>query len=236
MSSTAYQLTWSQASHPANSAKDFGERHNLHGWALPFRGRPIDPLDFIERLGEYLNDRPPYCQRVTHDVIDGELNPEGKMWWNSDLAEMAMLIHGWWVGGSGSRSRYYCNPHYVHVHSPADSFRSEDDRRRILKKTAALGVVPPSLVAPMIGHRTGGMPAGNAVTKEAHRLDFLWGERREEGWRRMGRTWKTLNDWGYYQQDISRAFGVPQSTISREINRVPDFHSPDDPTPEVADQ
>lgn len=234
MSSTAYQLTWSQASHPANSAKDFGDRHNIHGWVLPFRGRPIDPLDFLERLGEYLDERPPYCQRVSHDVIDSELNPEGKMWWNSDLAEMAMLTHGWWLGGETGRSRYYCNPEYCHRHPYTDVAQSGEERRVLLQKAASLGSVNPEDLAPAFGYIPDGSEPGSSVTKASKRVGFKWSDNRDRGMVMMARTWKTLNHWGISQRQIGRSFDINQSNISRRIRKVSDYEPPDDPTPEVA--
>lgn len=232
-SAPSLDTVWQYAPGPSNSATQFGERHDLHGWALPFRGHVVDTIELLEELGAYLAGRPGSCQRVTKNTVRNGVSVADSFWENVDLVEHAMLVHGWWLGGTTTVGRYYCNPDYYHRHPESDIATDRDERREMLQQTAAMGVLNPSEVAPMFGFQSEGLSAGNTVSKTAHRLNVAWGDRREAGWRKIGRTWKTLNQWGYSHREIGRAFDKPHSVVGREIRRVPDFQPPGDPTAEV---
>ena len=224
---------WKYAPGPADSATQFGERHNLHGWALPFRGHAVDPIELLEELGTYLDARPGGCQRVTKNAVREGVSVAGPFWEYATLVEHAMLVHGWWLGGRTTIGRYYCNPNYHHRHPESDVANSREERRALFRKAAALGLLSPSDIAPACGYASDTSSNGSAVTKAAYRSDFAWGDRRAEGRRRMGRTWKTLSHWDYSQRAIARAFGTSASIVCRTIKRVPEFQPPDDPTAEV---
>lgn len=221
----------------SDSARQFGEEFNVHAWALPFAGHVIDPMHILTEVGAFLRGRPDYCQRVTKNPLQKNIDCDDVFWENTILMNKAMLTHGWWYGGKSSLGRYYCNPRYCHRHPGSDIFEAWDDRYDFLEEAAAIGSMDPRDVAPAFGIQASTPEsAGNSVTAIAYRCEFPWKERRHAGRHRLIRTWGTLVEWGYSKAAISRAFGVSRPTVSKWLSRTEfDQELPGDPTCEVVE-
>lgn len=209
---------------------DWADLHGVHSTLIPYSYLGSkNPIRIYCTLANYLPDLAAYKRRVSTSRLTTILDLETKY----PLGD-ALLLHGWWCGGTRpSSGPYYYNPAYVHAYGP-DELPGETVQIRLLYRAAAFNV-PPSRIARIFGAPHARIAdndrtyLANCTRDAAKSLNVSWAAERRRGRTTMQRTMKTLRAWGYPNSTIAHAFNVGMSTVSEHVSAIPDYHPPEDP-------
>lgn len=221
---------WNLGDQPAGVG-GFGKKHGIYYWALPFNYYPeLSPYEEIRNISTFLQGR----RATRRQVSRSSLNTASKLE-NSAVAglEEITLLNGWWPGGNNrTTGDYYCNPEYPHPFRDEELLGTEpvyDEeinkrRQELARKAASLGLTSDVLARPF------DVASANSVLNWCLDNDIQYSELRQEGLRKMARTYKTIHHWGVSRPEIAETFALPAGTLYSRLELVEDYDPPDEPS------
>jgi hypothetical protein len=198
---------------------DWCNHFGLKKWLIP-TDTDSNPLRIGAKIEEKINPLPETAE--TFRLTDFNLTNE-PIW----IAKELLYARKVTVQSSTNRRIRYKNPHYLHYDDRINPIKNTEDRLSFYNKYISYGTVSPHWIATHFGITTSRLRqftseyADNHSPQQHQRINQI----------KIGRTAKTISQWGYKNIDIATALGIPRPTLQDYMRKVDsDWLPPAPPT------
>jgi len=198
---------------------DWTSHYGLKKWFIP-TGRHTDPIRIGKSITRSIKSFPETAE--TFKISDFDLEEESR--W---VAKALLFAHNVTEYSSRNRCVRYKNPNYIHYDKRIEPIKNTEKRLSFYNKYIAYGTISPKWIATHCGITTEQLR--NVVNDQINKTPQ---QHRRENQIELGRTAKTLSQWGYRKSDLADALGIPRTTLISHINKVKDSWIPPAPPTE----
>jgi len=186
--------------------------HGVERALVPFSYRRRNTLEEFAAIADAIAQLPRTAATFTmadlDDLSDHDPFPRPR---GAGLVERYLNLLGAWVYGTRSASRRWLNPRYIHGHPFEEGRYTERQRLMLLRRAARLGVLGYRHVAPAWG------VGESAIKRWIERRHIHYGDWRDVGRRRIGRTMQLIGAWTDRSvREVARLFRTYDSSRVRQ--------------------
>lgn len=187
---------------------DWCEYFGLKKWLIP-TDNDSNPIRIGEKIQKEMQDLPETAE--TFRLTDFNLENE-PIW----IAKELLYAQKTTIHSSSNRRIRYKNPNYLHYNKRINTIKETEERLSFYNKYISYGTIPPNWIATHFGITTSQLR--RFVNKQAD--DLSPQQRQRANQVKLGRTAKTLSQWGYKNKDIATALNIPRTTLQKYMQRV----------------
>ena len=175
--------------------------HGVAQWLIPATHR-TNPIKIGQQVTQEINELTEETETFTRSYIDIEDHPH----W---LIDPLLYCHRVTLFSEANKRNRYRNPNYKYYDERIIPIENKEKRIEFYEKYVKYGTMPPEWIAKHFGITSRSLC--RFVKKYVDGPSPL--QRLRDARRKIGRTTITLARWGYKQQEVADALGIPVSTL-----------------------